>query len=96
MTPAMAIRLGDEVHTLDPLVGVAVIGRDSAAAVRLTPRQREVLATVVRLDSRKCAALELHISISTVKFHLASLMTKLAARNRVELAMWAYETKRVR
>jgi DNA-binding NarL/FixJ family response regulator len=30
---------------------------------------------------------ELHISVSTVKFHVASLMTKLGARNRVELAM---------
>lgn len=38
---------------------------------------------------------ELHISMSTVKFHLASLMTKLQARNRVELAMWAYETRRL-
>lgn len=38
---------------------------------------------------------ELHISLSTVKFHVAGLMTKLGARNRVELAMWAYETKRV-
>ncbi|MEM9040673.1 MAG: DNA-binding response regulator, partial [Actinomycetota bacterium] len=24
--------------------------------------------------------------------HLASLMTKLGARNRVEIALWAYET----
>jgi DNA-binding CsgD family transcriptional regulator len=38
---------------------------------------------------------ELHISLSTVKAHLASLMTKLSARNRVELAMWAYETDRI-
>jgi DNA-binding NarL/FixJ family response regulator len=38
---------------------------------------------------------ELHISISTVKTHLASLMRKLNARNRVEIAMWAYETGRV-
>jgi transcriptional regulator with XRE-family HTH domain len=33
--PAMAVRLGDEVHTLDPHGGVAVIGRDNSAAVRL-------------------------------------------------------------
>ena len=33
--------------------------------------------------------------MSTVKFHVAGLMTKLGARNRVELAMWAYETKRL-
>ena len=39
---------------------------------------------------------ELHISLSTVKFHLASLMNKIGARNRVEIAIWAYETKRVR
>ncbi|VAV97297.1 hypothetical protein MNBD_ACTINO02-304, partial [hydrothermal vent metagenome] len=38
---------------------------------------------------------DLHISISTVKTHLSSLMTKLEARNRVELAMWAYETDRL-
>ncbi len=32
---------------------------------------------------------------STVKTHLASLMNKLGARNRVEIAMWAYETGRI-
>ena len=37
-----------------------------------------------------------HISLSTVKFHLSSLMTKIEARNRVEIAIWAYETKRVK
>jgi DNA-binding NarL/FixJ family response regulator len=37
----------------------------------------------------------LHIRISTVKTHLASLMRKLDARNRVEIAMWAYETGRM-
>jgi DNA-binding NarL/FixJ family response regulator len=39
---------------------------------------------------------ELHISLSTVKSHLASLMRKLRARNRVEIAMWAYETERIK
>jgi hypothetical protein len=36
------------------------------------------------------------ISLSTTKTHLASLMNKLGARNRVELAMWAYQTDRVK
>ena len=40
-------------------------------------------------------AAELYISTSTVKAHLASLMRKLGARNRVELAMWAHETRRI-
>ena len=39
---------------------------------------------------------ELHISLSTTKTHLASLMAKLGARNRVEIAMWAYETGRIK
>ena len=62
----------------------------------LTEREEEVLLTVARGKTNTEIGKELQISISTVKFHLASLMTKLAARNRVELAMWAYETKRVR
>ena len=40
-------------------------------------------------------AAELFIGLSTVKTHVASLLTKLGARNRVEIAMWAYDTKRV-
>ena len=32
---------------------------------------------------------ELHISLSTVKTHLTSVMAKLGARNRVEIVMWA-------
>lgn len=61
----------------------------------LTVREEEVLITVARGRTNLEIADELHISLSTVKFHLASLMTKLGARNRVEIAMWAYETNRV-
>ncbi len=55
-----------------------------------------MLLTVARGRTNAEIGEELHISTSTVKFHVATLMTKLGARNRVELAMWAYETKRVR
>ncbi len=61
----------------------------------LTDREEEVLVTVARGHTNSEIADELHISLSTVKFHLASLMSKLGARNRVEIAMWAYETDRV-
>ena len=37
---------------------------------------------------------ELHISLSTVKTHIASIMTKIGARNRVELAIWAHQRDR--
>ncbi|MCL1692375.1 MAG: response regulator transcription factor, partial [Actinomycetia bacterium] len=61
----------------------------------LTDREEEVLATVARGLTNAEIGEELHISLSTVKAHLASLMTKLEVRNRVELAIWAYETDRI-
>jgi DNA-binding NarL/FixJ family response regulator len=61
----------------------------------LTDREEEVLATVARGRTNSEIADELHISLSTVKAHLASLMNKLGARNRVEIAMWAFETGRI-
>ncbi|QGG96695.1 response regulator [Actinomarinicola tropica] len=61
----------------------------------LTEREEEVLVTVARGRTNAEIADDLSISLSTVKTHLASLMNKLGARNRVELAMWAYETDRV-
>ena len=62
----------------------------------LTAREEEVLARVASGRTNSEIADELFISLSTTKTHLASLMSKLGARNRVELAMWAYETDRVK
>lgn len=93
----------------DALIAPSVTARllahfaDSAAAsgraqpvVPLTEREEEVALTVAQGLTNAQIADELHISLSTVKFHLASLMTKIGARNRVQIAIWAYETKRVR
>ena len=60
----------------------------------LTSREEQVLLTVAQGRTNSEIAADLHISPSTVKTHLASLMRKLGARNRVELAMWAHETGR--
>lgn len=61
----------------------------------LTAREEEVLLTVASGRTNAEIADELHVSLSTVKTHLTSLMTKLGVRNRVEIAMWAYETGRI-
>ena len=61
----------------------------------LTAREEEVLVRVARGRTNAEIADELYISLSTTKTHLASLMSKLGARNWVELAMWAYETDRI-
>jgi DNA-binding NarL/FixJ family response regulator len=62
----------------------------------LTDREEQVLAAVARGRTNSEIGDELYITLSTVKTHIASLMAKLGARNRVEIAIWAYETNRVK
>lgn len=63
-----------------------------AALEILTEREREVLALVGRgLTNREIAA-ELVISPATAKTHVSRVMTKLAARDRAQLVVAAYET----
>ncbi len=61
----------------------------------LTDREEEVLALIARGRTNAEIAAELFIGLSTVKSHVASLLAKLGVRNRVEIAMWAYHSKRV-
>ncbi|MGY1943567.1 response regulator transcription factor [Nocardia asiatica] len=64
-------------------------------SIALTDREEQILAAVARGRTNNEIAAELYISLSTVKTHIASLMAKLGARNRVEIVIWAYETRRV-
>ncbi len=103
---AQAIRAAAEGDALiAPSVTARLLARlaDSAPAARpkqpiapLTEREEEVAVTVAQGKSNAEIATELYISLSTVKFHIGSLMSKIGARNRVEIAIWAYETRRVR
>ncbi|WP_067796828.1 response regulator [Actinomadura formosensis] len=57
----------------------------------VTDREREVLTLVGRgLNNREIAE-ELYISVATAKAHVARLLTKLGARDRVQLVILAYE-----
>ncbi|MGV9320217.1 response regulator [Streptomyces sp. NPDC003660] len=58
----------------------------------LTDREREVLTHVGRGLSNAEIAAELHISMATAKTYLTRLLAKLAARDRVQLVITAYET----
>ncbi|GAA1872473.1 response regulator [Actinomadura bangladeshensis] len=57
----------------------------------ITDREREVLTLVGRGMSNQEIADELYISVATAKAHVARLLAKLDARDRVQLVIIAYE-----
>ena len=77
------------------LEAFAGTGAPSQPVEPLTDREEQVLLSVARGRTNREITEELYITLSTVKTHIASLMAKLGARNRVEIAIWAYETRRV-
>ncbi|KAB2386206.1 response regulator [Actinomadura montaniterrae] len=62
----------------------------------VTDRERQVLTLVGRGLSNQEIAVELVISVATAKAHVARLLTKLDARDRVQLVIIAYELGLVR
>jgi DNA-binding NarL/FixJ family response regulator len=63
-----------------------------AALEQLTPRELEVLALVGAGRSNADIAETLVVSPLTVKTHVSRLLSKLAARDRAQLVVAAYET----
>ncbi|MET9144868.1 MULTISPECIES: response regulator transcription factor [unclassified Streptomyces] len=63
----------------------------TARELPLTAREMDVVRLVARGRTNEELAADLHVSLSTVKTHLGSVQRKLAARNRVEIAAWAWE-----
>jgi len=59
---------------------------------RLTEREREVLALVAQGLSNDEIAARLYLSPLTTKTHVSHIMTKLAARDRAQLVVIAYES----
>jgi DNA-binding NarL/FixJ family response regulator len=63
-----------------------------AAPDVLTRREREVVALVARGLSNDEIAAHMVISPTTAKTHVSRAMTKLAARDRAQLVVYAYES----
>ncbi len=88
IAPSVTARLLQHFATAGPAVRAEPV-------VELTDREEEVVQRVSAGRTNAEIAADLHISLSTVKSHLANLTSKLGVRNRVEIAMWAYDTGRV-
>ncbi|MFJ9846041.1 response regulator [Kitasatospora sp. NPDC101155] len=59
----------------------------------ITERERDVLTLIGRGMSNSEISAQLHISLATTKTHVARLLAKLDARDRVQLAIAAHEAK---
>ena len=79
----------------DPCLGPGRPAPPSALA-EITGREREVLTLVgLGLSNTEIAA-RLHVSMSTAKTHVGRLLMKLAARDRAQLVIAAYDAGLVR
>jgi DNA-binding NarL/FixJ family response regulator len=67
-------------------------GRPEALnAVRMTPRERQVINLISEGLGNKQIAARLHVSIHTVKSHVRNVMEKLALHTRLQIAAYAHK-----
>ncbi len=92
VAPSATRRLLDHVAATLPGAG----GGEDPRLELLTAREREVLLEVARGRSNAEIADRLHMAEATVKTHVGRLLAKLDQRDRVQLAVLAYETGLVR
>ena len=89
IAPSVTARL------LASFAATAATAERARPLVPLTAREEEVAVAVAQGLTNAEIAGALHLSLSTVKFHLAAVMGKIGARNRVQIAIWAYESRRM-
>ncbi|GAB3578460.1 response regulator transcription factor [Amycolatopsis endophytica] len=97
-----AIRAADRGDALvSPQVTVRLLKHFEGASARrsveppkepLTARELDVVKAAARGLTNTEIGAELYMSLSTVKTHLAAVQGKVGARNRVEIAAWAWRS----
>ena len=91
----------DGAHVLPPQMTSSLfsqIARDAVAsgrpdtleAVRMTPRERQVINLISEGLGNKQIAARLHIATHTVKSHVHNIMEKLALHTRLQIAAYAH------
>jgi DNA-binding NarL/FixJ family response regulator len=71
-------------------VAVAKGAPQAMEAVRMTPREREVIEQISEGRSNKEIAARLHIATHTVKSHVRNIMEKLTLHTRLQIAAYAH------
>ena len=82
ITPSFATQVVAGLHT-------APLRRASAAALRLSLREEQVLRLVLRGKTNREIATVLSLSDKTIKHYMGVLMQRLNARNRIEVVLTA-------
>jgi DNA-binding NarL/FixJ family response regulator len=91
LAPAITRRLIED-FCRGPAPGAAA----ESAAGRLSERELEVVRLVARGLSNAESAAKLYLSEATIKSHIARILAKLGLRDRVQIAVYAYEKGIVR
>lgn len=68
---------------------------ENEALSRFTPREQDVLKAVCEGATNDELAKALHLSVSTVKGHITSLMQKTETSSRANLVIWAYRNTNI-
>jgi DNA-binding NarL/FixJ family response regulator len=99
--PAQLVAAVRTIHTGDALIAPASTRRLIESARRATPtgpaldvlttRERQVLSLLARGFTNAEIAAHLVVEPSTIKSHVASLLSKLGVRDRVQAVIYAYE-----
>ncbi|MFE6166120.1 response regulator [Streptomyces sp. NPDC056486] len=85
VSPAVTVRL---LRGLQHRVG----GEEQQEAAGLSSRETEIASLVAVGRTNQEIAEELFLSLSSVKTYLARIQAKVEARNRVEIAAWAWDS----
>ncbi|MDF3148159.1 MULTISPECIES: response regulator transcription factor [unclassified Streptomyces] len=89
VSPSVTVRLLK--HVTAPQTVSAAPAKPAPPTEPLTDRELDVVRLVALGRTNAEIAAELYVSLSTVKTHLSSVQLKLSARNRVEIAAWAWQ-----
>jgi DNA-binding NarL/FixJ family response regulator len=76
--------------TLFSQIAQVAVRRGGAEALRMTKREREVIALIAVGMSNKEIAQRLNIATDTVKSHVRNVMEKLALHSRLQIAAYAH------